>query len=77
MYTDFKTVDLDTTLGELSKVFNIRHFVLVMAKQSQYEDANTTTTKTMAVGILTRIDLLNYVVAKDRTGSTLQHESDV
>ncbi|ETO23453.1 cystathionine beta-synthase, partial [Reticulomyxa filosa] len=72
MYGDFKTVSLETTLGELSKIFNIRHFVLVMAKQSLYEDATTATTKTMVVGILTRIDLLNFVVARDRASSLRQ-----
>jgi len=69
MYSDFKTLSLETSLGELSKIFNIRHFVLVITKQSMYEDANTATTKTMVIGILTRIDLLNFIVARDRANS--------
>jgi len=77
MTSDYKTATLETTLRELSKVFNIRQFVLVMAKQNQYEDVDKSTTKTMAVGILTRIDLLNYVMAGERLASPTQRESDV
>ena len=64
MFRNFNTVTLQTSLGKLSKIFNRSHFCLVVTEQQQYVDSSTTKTKQMIVGILTRIDLLNYIVKK-------------
>jgi cystathionine beta-synthase len=71
LYSKFKTVSLDTSLSHLSLAFNVHHFVLVKATSEQYTDASTVESKEMIVGILTRIDLLNFIA---KSGSARESE---
>jgi len=61
MFSNFRTVSLTTKLSELSKLFNYHHFVVVTTTQQQYTGNDELTEKTMITGILTRIDLLDYI----------------
>jgi len=61
MFSNFRTVSLTTKLSELSKIFNYNHFVVVTTTQQQYISNDELTEKSMITGILTRIDLLDYI----------------
>merc|ERR1719464_2184509 len=60
-FKKFKAVSLSTKLGKLSHIFNLHHFVLVVTSSEQYNDKDTVTKKQMVVGIISRIDLLEYI----------------
>ena len=61
-FKKFKTVGLNTKLTKLSQIFNLHHFVLVVTESEHHNDSNNSSRKQMVVGIITRIDLLNYIV---------------
>eukprot|EP01083_Nonionella_stella_P057342 150565_1 len=69
-FKKFKAVSLSTKLTTLSQIFNVHHFVLVVTQQQQYNDDGELANKQMVVGIITRIDLLNYIVSKNKTRSS-------
>ncbi len=54
-------VTLDHTLGQLSRILDHDHFVLITHSQKLYSGEEGFTSKEVIVGIATRIDLLNYV----------------
>ncbi|XP_061183606.1 cystathionine beta-synthase-like isoform X2 [Saccostrea echinata] len=61
MYKQFKMVSMATSLGEISRMLDTDHFVLVVHGQRQYEGNNLMSKKQMIFGIATRIDLLNFI----------------
>ncbi|XP_038065852.1 cystathionine beta-synthase-like protein [Patiria miniata] len=61
LYKTFKKVTLDLTLGQLSRILDLDHFVLVTQKQKVCSQDARVTTKEVIVGISTRIDLLHYI----------------
>ncbi|XP_022104066.1 cystathionine beta-synthase-like isoform X1 [Acanthaster planci] len=61
LYKQFKKVTLDSTLGQLSRILDHDHFVLVTHNQKLYSGEEGFTSKEVIVGISTRIDLLNYI----------------
>lgn len=70
MYKQFKQVQMDTSLGQLSRMLDTDHYVLVVHGQKQYQGANKTTQRQMIFGIATRIDLLNFITENtDMTGT--------
>merc|ERR1719203_798599 len=73
-FKKFKTVSLTTKLGKLSHIFNLHHFVLVVHMSEQYSDANTVQKKQMVVGIISRIDLLNYIASGKRKNTLTKDE---
>ncbi len=66
LYKQFKQIPLSTTLGSLSKFFDRDHFALVVTKQKFCSEPNQVIEKTGIVGIVTRIDLLNYIVKQEK-----------
>jgi len=67
LYRQFKTVSLDTTLSKLSTIFDRDHFAIVTASQQSYaEDASQTKEKVIIVGVVSRVDLLNYIVREGK-----------
>jgi cystathionine beta-synthase len=62
MYRQFKKVTLQTPLSELARAFNSDHFALVITEQRCYTNGNHSTLSVIA-GVVTRIDLLNYIAA--------------
>mmetsp|Transcript_3017 Transcript_3017/g.4368 ORF Transcript_3017/g.4368 Transcript_3017/m.4368 type:complete len:516 (+) Transcript_3017:79-1626(+) len=61
VYKQFAKVKLDTTLGELSRLFNKDHFALVEAGQMSFAGNKEVSKKEVLVGVVTRIDLLDYI----------------
>ncbi|XP_071511723.1 cystathionine beta-synthase-like [Diadema antillarum] len=61
LYKQFHKVTLDTTLGELSRVLDHDHFVLVLQGQRIYSASETSNQKSVIFGIATRIDLLHHI----------------
>lgn len=62
LYKQFQTVTLDATLGQMSRVLDHDHFVLVLQDQKLYSASQTMAQKRMIFGIATRIDLLHHIV---------------
>ncbi|CAB4004172.1 cystathionine beta-synthase-like [Paramuricea clavata] len=60
MYKSFTKVTQDTTLGELSRLLDSDHFVIVVLKQLVYTGEKATEQE-VASGIATRIDLLKFI----------------
>ncbi|XP_071806238.1 cystathionine beta-synthase-like [Asterias amurensis] len=61
LYKQFQKVTLDNTLGQLSRILDHDHFVLITHSQKLYSGEEGYTSKEVIVGIATRIDLLNHV----------------
>lgn len=60
-YKQFCAVGLDTSLGHISKLLDMDHFVLVVHNQRMVSANFKETIKTMIFGIATRIDVLNFI----------------
>ncbi|CAH1796443.1 unnamed protein product [Owenia fusiformis] len=67
IYKQFKQVHLNCTLGNLSRMLDTDHYVLVVHDQRQYTGAGETKMNTMIYGMCTRIDLLNFISAQPNT----------
>ncbi|XP_071959165.1 cystathionine beta-synthase-like [Antedon mediterranea] len=67
LYKKFKTVRLDTTLGKLSRILDIEPFALIVHDQKQYVGDGDVTKKQMIYGVVTQIDLVNYVTKNQPT----------
>jgi len=67
---------LSTKLTKIRQIFNLHHFVLVVTESQQYNDNNTISKKQMVVGIITRIDLLNYIVSKNKISKDKNDNDD-
>jgi cystathionine beta-synthase len=67
LYRQFRQVTMKTTLGELSRIFDRDHFALVVTTQRQYQDTDSeqATEKSVIFGIVTRIDLLDFIVTSE------------
>ncbi|XP_063439094.1 cystathionine beta-synthase-like [Mytilus trossulus] len=61
MYKQFKKVQMGTTLGQISRMLDTDHFVVVVHDQRQYEGQSLMSKKQMIFGLATRIDLLNFI----------------
>ncbi|XP_005375856.1 PREDICTED: cystathionine beta-synthase isoform X2 [Chinchilla lanigera] len=66
LYRQFKPVHLTDTLGTLSHVLEIDHFALVVHKQIQYHSNGESNARQMVFGVVTAIDLLNFVAAHEQ-----------
>uniref|UniRef100_W5LGR2 Cystathionine beta-synthase n=1 Tax=Astyanax mexicanus TaxID=7994 RepID=W5LGR2_ASTMX len=64
-------VRLTDNLGKLSRILETDHFALVVHEQIQYMTDGSSTLKQMVFGIVTAIDLLNYVTTRERRERTL------
>lgn len=63
LYKQFKQVTAKTTLGELSLLFDKEPYVLVSASQKVITESSTDLEeKCVVTAIVTRIDLLNYIM---------------
>jgi cystathionine beta-synthase len=60
LYKKYVKVSLDTTLDELSLMFDKEHFALVVQTQQRYT-ASGSQTSTIICGVVSRIDLLRYI----------------
>ncbi|GBM60504.1 hypothetical protein AVEN_259995-1 [Araneus ventricosus] len=70
LYTTFHKINLDTTLGRLSTILDTGHFALVVHNQRQFTDKESMETKQIVIGVVTRIDLINFITnEEDRSSS--------
>ncbi|XP_075436666.1 cystathionine beta-synthase isoform X2 [Ascaphus truei] len=61
IYKQFTQVHLMDNLGKLSRILETDHFALVVHEQIQYHNDGSSSKKQMVFGVVTAIDLLNYV----------------
>ncbi|CAL8390898.1 unnamed protein product [Boreogadus saida] len=71
LYKQFKQIRLTDNLGTLSRILETDHFALVVHEQIQYLNDGSTSLKQMVFGVVTAIDLLNFVTAREKRERTL------
>lgn len=71
LYKQFKQVRLTDNLGKLSRILETDHFALVVHEQIQYMSDGSPKMRQMVFGVVTAIDLLNYVTMRERRERTL------
>ncbi|CAM4410260.1 unnamed protein product [Lepidochelys olivacea] len=59
-------IHLKDSLGKLSHILEIDHFALVVHEQIQYLSDGSSSKRQMVFGVVTAIDLLNFVTARER-----------
>jgi len=64
LYGQFKSVQLDTTLSKVSRILERDHYVMVTHNQRLYSQNDTIEERNVVIGIVTQIDLLNYITSK-------------
>ncbi|KAM9486411.1 cystathionine beta-synthase-like [Clarias gariepinus] len=75
LYKQFKQVRLTDNLGKLSRILETDHFALVVHDQIQYLTDGSSALKMMVFGIITAIDLLNFVTTRESRERTLSESS--
>ena len=60
LYSQFKKITLDTTLRKLSGMLDRDHFALMVHSSRLYQ--GSVSEREVCIGILTQIDLLNYML---------------
>jgi cystathionine beta-synthase len=65
MYKKFKKVNLNTTLSDLAAMFDTDSFALVVAEQKCFNEG-VETIRSVVTGVVTRIDLLNFIAAAEK-----------
>uniref|UniRef100_A0A673YD17 Cystathionine beta-synthase n=1 Tax=Salmo trutta TaxID=8032 RepID=A0A673YD17_SALTR len=71
LYKQFKQVRLTDSLGKLSRILETDHFALVVHEQIQFMADGSSCPRQMVFGVVTSIDLLNYITTQDT--KTLQY----
>ncbi|XP_075398370.1 cystathionine beta-synthase isoform X2 [Tenrec ecaudatus] len=66
IYKQFKQIRLTDPLGQLSHILEMDHFALVVHEQIQYHSHERSSQKQMVFGVVTAIDLLNFVATRER-----------
>nr|XP_046220603.1 cystathionine beta-synthase-like [Oncorhynchus gorbuscha] len=67
LYKQFKQVRLTDNLGKLSRILETDHFALVVHEQIQYMEDGSPCLRQMVFGVVTAIDILNYITTRERT----------
>ncbi|KAL7640043.1 UNVERIFIED_CONTAM: hypothetical protein RMT77_009457 [Armadillidium vulgare] len=65
LYSQFRKITLDTSLGKVSRILDRDHFALVVHTQRLYMD-HCVLEKEVCIGIVTQIDLLTYITKHSR-----------
>ena len=73
LYTKYTELACESTLGRLSRVLDKSHFALVTTKQRCYSSAGELVEKTQIFSIVTRIDLLNYIMSTESADTASPH----
>lgn len=74
IYKNFKKVTLDSSLGQLSCILDLDHYAVVVHSQRLYNDKGKLDQKEMIFGIVTRIDLLNFITLGQQGEATSNGE---
>ncbi|XP_015905542.1 cystathionine beta-synthase [Parasteatoda tepidariorum] len=69
LYTTLNKITLDTTLGRLSRILESGHFALIVHNQRQCGDKEKIETKQIVIGVVTRIDLINFITNEGESRS--------
>jgi cystathionine beta-synthase len=72
LYKQFNKVPPTAKLGHLSRSFDKDHFALITTMQKSHSAESGVTEKSLVYGVVTRIDLLNYILAHDANGQKKQ-----
>ncbi|XP_025768852.1 cystathionine beta-synthase [Puma concolor] len=70
LYKQFKQIRLTDPLGKLSHILEMDHFALVVHEQIQYHSNGKSSQRQTVFGVVTAIDLLNFVAARERDRKT-------
>lgn len=70
LYKQFQQIRLTDPLGKLSHILEMDHFALVVHEQIQYHSDGKSSKRQMVFGVVTAIDLLNFVAAREREQKT-------
>eukprot|EP01041_Mallomonas_annulata_P006101 gene6101-12354_t len=65
MYKQFQQVQLSTKLFDLATIFDKDYYALVVAEQKCFSKGQQTT-RSVVAGVVTRIDLLNFITKKSK-----------
>ncbi|GLV46443.1 Cystathionine beta-synthase [Carabus blaptoides fortunei] len=65
LFRQFKKISLDTTLGKLSRIFETDSFALVTHNQRMYSSGASAKNREVIIGIVSIIDLLNYITSTE------------
>ncbi|XP_007064488.1 cystathionine beta-synthase [Chelonia mydas] len=83
---EFSKISLDDNLGNLSNILDNDHFAIVVHEQLQCIGDGSYTKKRMVFGMVTALDLLNFITRKDKSqqqrvasprGSVASDESEI
>ncbi|KAL7852637.1 hypothetical protein SRHO_G00184220 [Serrasalmus rhombeus] len=76
LYKQFKQIHLTDNLGKLSRILETDHFALVVHEQIQYLTDGSSSLRQMVFGVVTAIDLLNFVTAREKRERSLSECTD-
>ncbi|KAM9828845.1 cystathionine beta-synthase-like [Syngnathus typhle] len=76
LYKQFKQIRLLDNLGKLSRILEIDHFALVVHEQIQYLTDGSPSLKQMVFGVVTAVDLLNFVTGRERRERSFSDSTD-
>ncbi|XP_044043041.1 cystathionine beta-synthase a isoform X2 [Siniperca chuatsi] len=76
LYKQFKQIRLTDNLGKLSRILEIDHFALVVHEQIQYLTDGSPSLKQMVFGVVTAVDLLNFVTGRERRERSMSESTD-
>merc|ERR1712112_502319 len=77
VYTQFKKLSLDTTLSKVNRILDTDHFALVVHKQRIYTSDMAVEEQEVIVGIVTDIDLLQYISRAEQGSGSVRSLSRV
>lgn len=61
LYSQFKTIHMNTPLWKLGRIFDKDHFALVVQSHKTFNAENEVEEKSVVTGVVSRIDLLKYI----------------
>ncbi|UJR15887.1 hypothetical protein I4U23_002812 [Adineta vaga] len=67
----FRTVQLDDSLAKLSRILEAHNYVIIKFAHDHYQDAATRQNKTHIFGIITSIDLLDFIVKHNKSSELM------
>uniref|UniRef100_A0AAY4E6D1 Cystathionine beta-synthase n=1 Tax=Denticeps clupeoides TaxID=299321 RepID=A0AAY4E6D1_9TELE len=76
LYKQFRQVRLTDNLGKLSRILETDHFALVVHEQIQYLTDGSSNLRQMVFGVVTAIDLLNFVTAHEKRERSISECTD-
>ncbi|XP_034031002.1 cystathionine beta-synthase a isoform X2 [Thalassophryne amazonica] len=76
IYKQFKQIRLTDNLGKLSRILETDHFALVVHEQIQYLVDGAPSVKQMVFGVVTAVDLLNFVTSRERREQLMAETTD-